>query len=119
MLVTAAALAGWTLVNATEKETIREHNIVMTSAATPMVAQDSVKRTMVEADNLPQGIKTALSAEEYTGWTVTTAYHVEPEKKDAYYEISLEKLGEESPRVVKMDADGKLKEGEITPPALP
>lgn len=114
VLVAVLALGGWAFANAGEVETVQKY---ATNSETAI--QDTTKRTLVAPENLPQGIKTALSGEEYTGWTVVTAYHVEPEKKDAYYEISLERVGEEDLKVVKMDADGKLKEREITPPTLP
>lgn len=118
MLVAVLAVAGWTIANANEaEEAVLKHMTVNNEMQTP--TQENDKRTLIEPENLPQGIKTALAAEEYTGWTVSTAYLVEPEEKEAYYEISLEKVGEEDLKVVKMDADGKLKQSEITPPLLP
>lgn len=116
MLVAAVALAGWTVANATEVEPLQTPSIVVSADAQ---TQDTAKRTQVAPENLPQGIKTALSAEEYTGWTVATAYHVEPEEKEAFYEISLEKIGEEDLRVIKMDAEGNLKKPGVAPPAPP
>lgn len=112
MLVAVVAVAGWTIAYASEKVAVLDNVVGVEEIA----LQD--KRTQVESENLPQGIKTALSAEEYSGWTVSTAFHVEPDGRDAYYEISLEKEGEEDLRVIKMDADGKVKDGDITPPTL-
>lgn len=72
------------------------------------VAQDSVKRTLVEAANLPAGVRTVLTGDDYQGWTVETAYLVEEVNKTPYYEISLRKEGEEEARVLKMDAEGNI-----------
>lgn len=112
MLVAVLAVAGLVMTSANA-------GVVYNSMSDMLATQQEDRRTAVEAENLPQGIKTALNAEEYTGWTVVTAHHVEPAEKEAYYEISLEKVGEEDLKVVKMDADGKVKDREITPPSLP
>ena len=123
MLVAAVALGGWAFASAGQTETAREYIAINTEiqplAIQQQEQQDSVKRTLVEPENLPQGVKTTLSGEEYTGWTVATAYHVESRNKAPYYEISLEREGEEDLKVIKLDADGKRKDRELSPPTTP
>lgn len=121
LAVAAVALGGWAVANAGEKETDFEINREIQSVAIQQQQeqQDSVRRTLVEPENLPDPVKTALSGEEYTGWTVASAYLVESAKKSPYYEISLEREGEENLKVVKLNADGKRKDGDIKPPTPP
>lgn len=121
MLVAAVALGGWAFANAGETETALKINSEIHPFAIQQQQeqQDSVRRTLVEPENLPNPVKTALSAEEYTGWTVASAYLVESAKKSPYYEISLEREGEENLKVVKFNADGKRKDGDIKPPTTP
>lgn len=115
VLTIAFALAGIAFANANQEEATRA-NFVDGKEILP-VAQDSVERTPVTWENLPTGIQDALSSEQYAGWDFSAAAHVAPEKGEAYYEISLVKKGEETPRIVKMDADGTLKKGGISPPS--
>lgn len=73
-----------------------------------IVVVDSVKRTLVEAENLPDGVKTTLAGESFVGYTIQTAYLVEEVDKTPFYEITLKREGEEQTRVVKIDAEGNI-----------
>jgi hypothetical protein len=65
----------------------------------------NVSEVEVAVADLPEAVQTALTGEEYQGWTVSKAIHVK--KDDAkFYKIILTNGTEE--RKVKMDANGKL-----------
>lgn len=119
LAVAAVALGGWAVANAGTKETAELTTENQPIAIQQQEQQDSVRRTLVEAENLPQPVRTALDGDEYTGWTVATAYLVESAKKSPYYEISLEREGEEELKVVKFKPDGKRHDGDIKPPTTP
>jgi hypothetical protein len=80
-------------------------------SATTISANDnaSVVSTMdddkvkIKPEELPDAVKTALSAPDYTGWQISNAYKITDQ--DAY-EVEL-KNGAEV-KVVKFDKDGKI-----------
>ena len=71
-------------------------------------ATDSVKRTMVQSADLPEAIHTKLTEDEFMGWVILNAYFVEPEEKEAFYEITLQRVEQDELRVVKFDASGRI-----------
>lgn len=71
-------------------------------------AADSVKKTPVELEALPEAVKTALAGEQYQGLKVESALLVETQNKPSYYEITLRREGELESTIVKLDADGKV-----------
>ena len=60
-------------------------------------------RVKIKTEELPEGVKTALSADAYKGWTVVSAYKV---KNGEVYEVELKK-GDTS-QTLKFDKDGKV-----------
>lgn len=72
------------------------------------LAADSVKRTMVQSSDLPEAIHTKLTEDEFMGWVILNAYFIEPEEKEAYYEITLQRVEEDELRVVKFDSSGRI-----------
>jgi|GEM_PF-1032995 len=76
--------------------------VTTTSNAT---AQD--KRTLVNVNDLPEAVKTALESEAYAGWKPSAAYWVEnTATKNAYYEIELSKGTDKT--IVKLDKSGQV-----------
>lgn len=63
------------------------------------------KRTPVMPDQLPEPVKQALAADDYKGWTPSSAFLVAKDAQE-YYEVKLVKEGSE-PNKVKLDKDGK------------
>ncbi len=90
-----------TKVNLKDTESFQVNNEVV-------LAPDSVKRTMVQPSDLPEAIHTKLGEDEFQGWVILSAYFVEPEEKEAFYEITLQRLEQEELRVVKFDASGRI-----------
>lgn len=85
-------------VNATTNSTNLE---VITSAK----ADTTEKRTPVMPDQLPEPVKQALAADDYKGWSPSSAFLVAKEDKE-YYEVKLVKEGSEANKV-KFDKEGK------------
>ena len=88
------AFAGMTTVNA---ETIK----TPVASAIVISLQD---KTPVDAQDLPDAVKTALAGDDYSEWTVKEAYSVQAGGVTTY-EISLQK-GDES-RVVNLNEAGE------------
>lgn len=61
------------------------------------------EKVKIKPEELPDAVKTALSAPDYTGWQISQAYKITDQ--DAY-EVEL-KNGAEV-KVVKFDKDGKI-----------
>lgn len=61
------------------------------------------EKVKIKPEELPDAVKTALSAPDYTGWQISNAYKITDQ--DAY-EVEL-KNGAEV-KVVKFDKDGKI-----------
>ncbi|MCY1528312.1 hypothetical protein D9M68_634130 [compost metagenome] len=66
--------------------------------------QDSVVKTPIKLEELPEAIKTALKADPYKDWTPTAAFSVKEGDK-SYFQIDLKK--EEETTSLKLDAEGK------------
>src|SRR5918993_385349 len=72
-------------------------------AATEAVAPaDQDDKTKIKSEELPEGVKKSLEAQEYRGWLIDAAYHV---KSTDSYEVEL-KNGAET-KTVKFDKEGK------------
>lgn len=69
-----------------------------------VVAQDSVTKTPVKLEELPEPVKATLASEAYKAYTATEAWSVKDGAKE-YFLINLTK-GEEKGSV-KLDKDGK------------
>jgi hypothetical protein len=70
------------------------------------VKEDSLeKRTPVIPTELPDAVKQSLSADEYKGWTPSSAFLVAKQDNE-YYEVKLTKEGSEANKV-KFSKDGK------------
>lgn len=113
--VIVAGFAGIAIANAANATNVEVNTNVAQFPAQQIqqeetVTQDSVKRTLVDPSDLPEAIQDALRGDDYTGWVVVTAYLVEPEGQDAYYEISLQREGEEELRIVLFNPDGTIRE---------
>lgn len=91
------AFAGMTTVNA---ETIK----TPVASAIVMNLQD---KTPIDAQDLPDAVKTALAGDDYSEWTVKEAYSIQAGGVSTY-EISLQK-GDES-RVVNLNEAGEAAE---------
>lgn len=72
---------------------------VVSNSVYAFVQQEKVK---IKAEELPDAVKKTLGTEEYTGWTVDTAYKY---TADNSYEVTL-KNGTET-KTVKFDKEGK------------
>src|SRR5690606_15386954 len=79
-------------------------NTLNTTVEISASAQDSVKRTEVKLEDLPEAVKTTLASDPYKEWTPTAAFHVKSDKNE-YYEINVKK--EEETGSIKLTADGK------------
>jgi hypothetical protein len=70
------------------------------------VNEDSLeKRTPVIPTDLPEAVKQSLSADEYKGWSPSSAFLVAKQDNE-YYEVKLTKEGSEANKV-KFSKDGK------------
>jgi hypothetical protein len=75
-----------------------------TEAVTPAPAPaDQDDKTKIKSEELPEGVKKSLEAQEYRGWLIDAAYHV---KSTDSYEVEL-KNGAET-KTVKFDKEGKV-----------
>ena len=78
------------------------------SAATASNTKTSIvkvddEKVKIKAEELPDAVKTALSAPDYTGWQIAAAYKY---SESGNYEVEL-KNGAET-KTVKFDKDGKM-----------
>ncbi|WP_244216023.1 hypothetical protein [Pedobacter kyonggii] len=96
LAATVLALAGFSAVQASEVNTIKNAAIV--------AVQDSAVKTPVKLEELPEPVTTALKSDAYKGWTATEAFSVKEGTKE-YYLINIKKEAETGS--VKIDKDGK------------
>ena len=66
--------------------------------------QDSVIKTPVKLEELPEAVKTVLQSESYKDWTPTAAFAVKDGDK-SYFQIDLKKEAEVAS--LKLNAEGK------------
>jgi len=66
--------------------------------------QDSVIKTPIKLEELPEAIKTVLATEPYSKWTPTAAFTVKDGEK-AYFQVDVKK--EEQVGSLKFDKEGK------------
>ena len=108
MFASLAVLGSVALVNAQDAQP-QESNQA-TEAVTPAPApQDQApaateqdEKTKIKSEELPEAVKKALEAQEYSGWLIDAAYHV---KATDSYEVQL-KNGAET-KTVTFDKEGK------------
>ncbi|WP_131536305.1 hypothetical protein [Pedobacter nototheniae] len=96
ILSAALAVAGLTAVQASEVKDFKTTAIV--------AVQDSVTKTPVKLEELPEPVTTALKGDAYKGWTATEAWLVKDGTAE-YYLINVKKEAETGS--VKIDKDGK------------
>lgn len=97
-LAATLAFAGFSAAQASEAKS-NPIEIVTT-------VQDSVTKTPIKLEDLPEGIKTTLASEPYKAWTATAAFLVKDEKaKKEWYQIDVKK--EQETGSIKLDKDGK------------
>jgi hypothetical protein len=70
------------------------------------VAVDNDSEREVAVEDMPEAVQMALKADDYQGWTVAKAWHVQKEDKE-YYVVKM-KRGDEKTKL-KFTPDGKLK----------
>ncbi|KQB99531.1 hypothetical protein [Pedobacter sp. Hv1] len=87
------AIAGLTAVNASEVK------------INPVVAvQDSVIKTPIKLEELPEAVLNTLKSDPYKKWTPVAAFSVKDGQK-SYFQIDVKK--EEETSSIKLDKDGK------------
>lgn len=107
--VAVLGLAGIAIANAhviTEREA-NEARIYQVNTEV-VVTQDTVKRTMIEPVDLPEAIHSTLKGDEYQGWTILSAFFVEPVEETSFYELTLQRVEVQELKVVKFDASGRV-----------
>ncbi len=95
ILSAAFAIAGLAAVQASE---VKDLN------TTVVAVQDSVTKTPVKLEELPDAVKTTLASESYKVWTATEAWLVKDGSAE-YYLINVKK--EQETGSIKLDKDGK------------
>lgn len=93
---TFLAFAGLATANASEVKDLKVNTIV--------AVQDSVVKTPIKLEELPEAVTAALKADPYKDWTPTEAWAVKDGEK-AYYLINVKK--EQETGSLKFDKDGK------------
>lgn len=101
-------LAGFAIANANEITSVELRATQSLQMNNEWVAQDTVKRTLVEPIDLPEAIHSTLRGDDYLGWTILSAYYVEPAEADSFYEITLQRVEEQELKVVKINAEGRV-----------
>jgi hypothetical protein len=96
ILAATLAFAGFTAVQASEVNTIKNAAII--------AVQDSAVKTPIKLEELPEPITTALKSDTYKGWTATEAFTVKEGTKE-YYLVNVKKEAETGS--LKFDKDGK------------
>src|SRR4051812_114414 len=99
VIIASVALFFAAVINAQTSATVKSEQVAS-------VQQDSTeKRTPVIPTELPEPVKQALAADDYKGWTPSSAFLVAKADKE-YYEVKLTKEGSEANKV-KLTKEGK------------
>lgn len=98
ILSATLAFAGFTAVQASDFKQVK-NNIEVVSV------QDSVIKTPIKLEELPEPVKTTLKNDTYKLWTPTAAFHVKESATKEYYLIEVKK--EQEAGSIKLDKDGK------------
>jgi len=101
-LILSATLvfAGFAAVQASDLKQVK-NNIEVVSIS----VQDSVIKTPVKLEELPEAVKTTLKNDTYKTWTPTAAFHVKESATKEYFLIEVKKETEAGS--IKLDKDGK------------
>ena len=83
LIVSAVAL---TLISFASVQATTPYNTNKESIITVNNIQEKVA---VKPEELPDGIKKAIRGEEFTGWTVTSAFLITGPDKTQYYELNV------------------------------
>lgn len=97
-LTATLAIAGFAAVQASDLKQVR-NNIEIVSV------QDSVIKTPVKLEELPEAVQTTLKNDTYKTWTPTAAFHVKEGASKEYYLIEVKK--EQEAGSIKLDKEGK------------
>jgi len=98
ILSATLAFAGFAVVQASELKSAKNDKIEIVSV------QDSVVKTPIKLEELPDPVKKAL-ADAYKDWTPTAAFHVKESATKEYYQVDVKK--EQEVGSLKIDKDGK------------
>lgn len=99
ILSATLAFAGFAAVQASELKQINNDKIEI------VAVQDSVVKTPIKLEELPDAVKAALQSDAYKAWTPTAAFHVKEGQTKEYYQIDVKK--EQETGSVKIDKEGK------------
>ncbi|HEY1025928.1 MAG TPA: hypothetical protein VGE26_12230 [Sphingobacteriaceae bacterium] len=97
LFLSAAAILALAVTTTVQAEPLNDVTIT--------TSQDSVSRTPVKLEELPEPVKAALQSEPLKEWTPTAAFLVKEADGREYYQINIKKEEEEGS--VKIDKDGK------------
>ncbi len=98
ILSATLAFAGFAAVQASELKQVNNKIEIVS-------VQDSVVKTPVKLEELPEAVKTTLKNDAYKAWTATGAFHVKESATKEYYLIDVKK--EQEAGSIKLDKDGK------------
>ena len=87
------AIAGFGAVNATN---VKNNNII--------AVQDTLVKTPIKVEELPDAVKATLKTDPYKLWVPTAAFSVKDGNK-SYYQVDVKK--EEETASLKFDSEGK------------
>ena len=98
-VVAAIAFAGFSTL---------ESKASVVSQELTISVQDSVTKTPIKVEELPEAVKTVLQSDTHKDWTPSAAFAVKDGDKE-YFQIDMKKGEEEA--TLKLDKEGKPVEG--------
>lgn len=93
-----AAIVAFAGLTSLQAQALEINKTAMVSVA------DSVTKTPIKLEELPDAIKTVLQSDPYKAWTPTAAFAVKDGDK-SYFQVDVKK--EEETASLKFDAEGK------------
>ncbi|MGZ3872901.1 MAG: hypothetical protein ACXVJD_08280 [Mucilaginibacter sp.] len=85
---------------------VKANTLVTSTPAVAIIHQaDSLQKTPIQLNALPEPVKTVLQTEVFKTWVPTTAYDVKAGNTQ-YYEVDVKKDTET--KALKFDKDGKI-----------
>lgn len=101
LILSSIAVLAFAATTTTVKANSISQALTVTSAV-----QDSLTKTPVKLEELPDSVKTTLKSEQIKEWLPTTAFLVKTTTGVEYYQINVKK-GEET-AFLKIGKDGKI-----------
>ena len=98
LILSAASVAVLAFAGTTVKASTLNHTLTIT--------QDSLIKTAVKLEEIPDSVKATLKSEKVKDWTPAAAFLVKTKEGAEYYQIDLTK-GEEK-AFLRIDKDGKI-----------